>query len=109
MRPGRVSKVGRMPSLGRTVAARLGPVGVWNFALETLVAAREADVAQEIEAMGFPALWIPESIGSKEAMSHAALLLQASSSMVVATGIASIWARDPVAMASGARTLEDAF
>jgi probable F420-dependent oxidoreductase len=98
-----------MQSPGRSLAARLGRVGVWSFALETLPAVREREAAREIEALGYPALWIPESIGSKEAMSHASLLLQATSNIVVATGIASIWARDPVAMASGARTLEDAF
>src|SRR5919197_4608736 len=98
-----------MPAYGRSVAARLGPVGVWSFAMETLPAVREREAAREIEAIGYPALWIPESIGSKEAMSHASLLLQATSDIVVATGISSIWARDPVAMASGARTLEDAF
>ena len=77
--------------------------------METLPAMRAREAAEEIEAIGYPALWIPESIGSKEAMSHASLLLSATSDLVVATGIASIWARDPVAMASGARTLEDAF
>jgi probable F420-dependent oxidoreductase len=98
-----------MASPGRRVAARLGPVGVWSFALETLPAVKEREVAQEIEAMGWPAVWIPESIGSKEAMSHAALLLGATADLVVATGIASIWARDAMAMANGGRTLEDAF
>jgi probable F420-dependent oxidoreductase len=98
-----------MASPGRSVATRLGRVGVWSFALETLPAEQEREAAREIEALGYPALWIPESTGSKEAMSHAGLLLGATSDVIVATGIASIWARDPVAMASGARTLEDAF
>jgi len=53
--------------------------------------------------------WFPESIGSKEAFAHAALLLGASSHLIVATGIANVYARDPMAMANGARTLAEAY
>lgn len=94
---------------GRALAARLGPVGVWTFALDPQPVPRAREVVAELEALGFPALWIPEGRGSKEALSHAALLLEAGRRIVVATGIASIWARDPVAMANGARALEEAF
>jgi probable F420-dependent oxidoreductase len=94
---------------GRELAARLGPVGVWTFALERRPVREEADALAELEALGFPAVWIPEGMGSKEILSHAALLLPATRRVVLATGIASIWARDPVAMATGARTLAEAF
>jgi probable F420-dependent oxidoreductase len=40
---------------------------------------------------------------------HSALLLGWSERIAVATGIANIWARDPVAMANGARTLAESF
>lgn len=91
------------------VRAALGRVGVWSFALERRSVAQEREAVAEIEALGFPALWIPEGLGSKEALSHAALILPAGGRIVVATGIASIWARDPVAMANGGRTLAEAF
>jgi probable F420-dependent oxidoreductase len=94
---------------GRELAARLGPVGVWTFALERRPIQEEREALAELEALGFPAVWIPEGRGSKEILSHAALLLPATRRVVLATGIASIWARDPVAMATGARTLADAF
>jgi probable F420-dependent oxidoreductase len=94
---------------GRDLAARLGSVGVWTFALERRPVADERRAMGELEDMGFPAVWIPEGAGSKEILSHAALLLAASERAVLATGIASIWARDPVAMANGARTLAEAF
>jgi probable F420-dependent oxidoreductase len=42
-------------------------------------------------------------------MAHAAILLAASRRMVIATGIANIYARDPVAMANAARALADAY
>ena len=51
-------------------------------------------------------LWVPEAYG-REAMTGAQLLLDASWKLVVATGIASIYARDAMAAASAARTLAD--
>jgi probable F420-dependent oxidoreductase len=102
-----------MPETGENVRARvrttIGRVGVWSFALERHPIEGERQALEQIEAMGFPVLWLPEGLGSKEALSHAALLLSAGERITVATGIASIWARDPVAMANGARLLEDAF
>src|SRR5712692_2593541 len=93
----------------REAAARLGPIGVWSFELERMTAADEGHIAQEVEALGFKALWIPESLGSKEVFAHAGLLLAATKTLIVASGIANIWARDPVAMANGARALQEAY
>jgi probable F420-dependent oxidoreductase len=89
--------------------AALGAVGVWSFALQTHAAREEQEAVARYEALGYRSTWFPESIASKEAFAHAAVLLQASPRMVVATGIANIYARDPMAMASGARTLAEAF
>jgi probable F420-dependent oxidoreductase len=93
----------------RMTAARLGRIGAWSFGLDGLPVAEAAQVARAVEDLGFGSLWIAEGTASREALSHAAVLLCATSRIVVGTGIASIWARDPVAMASGARTLADAF
>ena len=82
---------------------------MWSFELERMTAADEGRLAQEVEALGFRALWIPESLGSKEVFAHAGLLLAATKTLIVASGIANIWARDPVAMANGARTLQEAY
>ncbi len=87
----------------------LGRVGVWSFALEALTAVEERDVATEIESLGYHAIWIPEAVESREVFSHASWLLASTERVVVATGIASIWARDPVATANGARMLSDAY
>jgi probable F420-dependent oxidoreductase len=62
-----------------------------------------------LEALGYRATWVPESVGSKEAFAHAGILLAGSDRMVVGTGIANIYARDPMAMANGARTLAEAY
>lgn len=92
---------------GRAVAARLGPVGVWSPHLQWQPAAAARDAVSEMESLGFGAVWIGEATG-KEVMTHAALLLGGGERIVVATGIASIWARDPMAMANAGRTLEEA-
>jgi probable F420-dependent oxidoreductase len=93
----------------REAAARLGPIGLWSFDLERLTAADEGRLAQEIEGLGFKTLWIPESLGSKEIFAHASILLAATKTLIVASGIANIWARDAVAMSNGARTLQEAY
>jgi probable F420-dependent oxidoreductase len=94
---------------GRALAARLGPVGIWSFALQRLTAADAGGAMREFEQLGYPAIWIPESVGSKEVFAHAALLLAGSERAIVAPGIASIYARDPMAMAGGAKALAEAY
>src|SRR5207253_2236756 len=98
-----------MTEAAREWADRLGAVGVWTHDVERMSAASARDYVRAIESLGFKTLWIPESLGSKEAFAHASLLLGATKKLVIATGIANIWARDPVAMANGARTLVDAY
>jgi probable F420-dependent oxidoreductase len=93
----------------RRAAARLGRVGAWSFGLDGLPVVDAIEVARAVEDLGFGSLWIAEGTASREALSHAAILLSATSRLVIATGVASIWARDPAAMASGARTLADAY
>ena len=87
----------------------LGRIGAWSFALEAMPAAEERDAAAEVESFGYRAIWIPESIDSREAFAHAGWLLAATERAMVATGIANIWARDPTAMANGWRMLSDAY
>lgn len=94
---------------GRRLAKVLGSVGVWSFALQRMAAAEEIEAAQQFESAGYPATWIPESLGSKEVLVHAGLLLASTRKSVVATGIANIHARDPMAMANGAKALGEAY
>jgi probable F420-dependent oxidoreductase len=94
---------------GRRLAAMLGPAGVWSWALQRLGAGDAGAAARALEAIGYPAVWIPETLANKEVFSHAAILLAATQRVAVASGIASIHARDPMAMANGARTLGEAY
>lgn len=83
-----------------------GTIGIWTTTLESVVPSRIGAVTDGIEASGFSALWAPEAYG-REAMTGAQLLLEASSSLVVGTGIASIYARDAMAAAAASRTLAE--
>ncbi len=94
---------------GRELARRLGRVGVWSFALQRMTAADAGAAMRAFEGLGYPTVWMPESVGSKEAFAHSGLLLSASERAIVAPGIASIYARDPMAMANGARALAEAY
>jgi probable F420-dependent oxidoreductase len=87
----------------------LGRVGAWSFALETRTAAEERDAAAEIESLGYGAIWLPESVDSREVFTHAGWLLCSTRRAVIASGIASIWARDAIATANGWRMLTDAY
>ncbi len=93
----------------RAWAKRLGEVGIWTIDLDRLPAAASRDYVRALESLGFQALWIGEGLGSKEAFANAGVLLAASQRLIIATGIANIWARDAIAMANGARTLVDAY
>ncbi|MBV8982531.1 MAG: TIGR03620 family F420-dependent LLM class oxidoreductase [Acidimicrobiia bacterium] len=86
----------------------LSPVGVWTFHLDLLPVAGAQEMVAEIEDLGYGAVWIPEAMG-RDPMAHAPLLLSGGKRIVVATGIANIWNRSPVAMAAAHRTITSAF
>jgi probable F420-dependent oxidoreductase len=86
----------------------LGPIGIWTAQLDYQPAAKAKEAAAELEQLGFGAIWFPESVG-REAMTNAALLLGATSRIVIATGIANIYARDAVTMAAAQKTLAEAY
>jgi probable F420-dependent oxidoreductase len=89
-------------------AARLGRVGVWTGQLDYSPADVVREAAQEVETSGYRALWTGEAVG-REVLSAAQLLLAATDSLVVATGIANIWARDALATAAGQLALGEAY
>ncbi|MFY9783230.1 MAG: TIGR03620 family F420-dependent LLM class oxidoreductase [Acidimicrobiales bacterium] len=85
-----------------------GTLGLWTMSLDALSPQSSAEAACEIEELGYAALWYPEAWG-REALTNAGLLLSATSSLVVASGIANIWGRDAVAASNGAKTLSAAY
>src|SRR5581483_3814441 len=98
---------GRKKLMSDPPTLSLGALGIGTrFDRQSAVEARQA--AREIEALGFGALWLPEALG-REALSQAALLLGATERMIVAAGIANIYARDAFAAAAGQKTLAEAY
>jgi probable F420-dependent oxidoreductase len=87
---------------------QLGPIGIWTTYLDAVPAARAQEVVAELEELGFGAVWCGEAVG-REALTNAAVLLAGSKRIVVATGIANIYARDPIAMAAAQNTLAEAY
>jgi probable F420-dependent oxidoreductase len=86
----------------------LGRVGIWTGVLDAVPSSEAQRIAVRLEELGFPALWIPETVG-RDPFVTATLLLSATSELKVATGIANIYARDAITMANTQRTLEEAF
>jgi probable F420-dependent oxidoreductase len=85
--------------------ARLTPLGVW-LPTDGLKAEAAAALMQRIEALGFSAAWLPDTIG-RDPFAHIAFLAERARSLVFATGIASIHHRHPGAMRQVASTLAD--
>jgi probable F420-dependent oxidoreductase len=86
----------------------LGPYGLWTFSLDRQPWSRSKELAAEIEAMGWSAIWIPEAT-NRNVFVNATLLLGATERLAVVTGIAPIHNRDAMATVNGQRTLDEAF
>lgn len=83
----------------------IGRVGAWAF-LDAMSAAESAAFARRVEGWGYRALWIPEAVG-REPLVHASYLLARTDTLVMATGIANVWARDAMAMMGAAKTVAE--
>src|SRR5580698_8216191 len=87
---------------------QLSPIGIWTRQLEDQPAAKAQEASRELEELGYGALWFGEALG-REVLANAGMLLAATKRMVIATGIANIYARDSVAMVCGQKTLAEAY
>jgi probable F420-dependent oxidoreductase len=84
---------------------QLGKLGVWA-PMDVLTAADGAEFARRVEAWGYAALWLPESRG-RDVLVHSSWLLANTKTLIVAPGIANIYARDAMGMANGQRALAE--
>jgi probable F420-dependent oxidoreductase len=83
----------------------IGKIGVWFF-LDAMTAAESVEFARNTERLGYGALWIPEAVG-REPFAHSAYLAARTEKVVFATGIANIWARDPITMSAASQTVAE--
>lgn len=86
---------------------KMGRVGAWTGQFAALPHGEVRRAIAHIEQLGMPALWYGEAFG-REVMALGSLLLESSSRLVVASGIANIYGRDATAMVNGARSLAEA-
>jgi probable F420-dependent oxidoreductase len=82
---------------------KLGKLGIW-CSTDALTVSQLTDLAQRTERLGYAALWFPESRGH-ESFSMASFLLSRTESLIIATGIANIYARDATTAKQGQYTL----
>jgi probable F420-dependent oxidoreductase len=75
---------------------RLGPVGLWTGGLDGLPVGEVGRFAAEVERLGAGGLWYGEAYG-RESFAQAGLCLETTSTLVVGSSIASIYARDALA------------
>ena len=73
----------------------LGKIGVWAW-LDHLSANEAAEFAGRVESWGYSALWIPEAVG-RDPFALIGYLAARTERIILATGIANIYARDPMA------------
>jgi probable F420-dependent oxidoreductase len=84
---------------------KLKNLGVWA-GTDGLSAADAAAFARRLEAWGYGALWVSEAVG-REVFSACAWLLANTSDLIIASGIANIYARDSFSAAAAQKGLNE--
>ncbi len=86
----------------------IGRIGIWTGVLDAHPTAVAQDAARTLDELGFTTLWLPEAVG-RDPFVASANLLAATTRLKLATGIANIYARDPMTMAACQKTLAEAY
>jgi probable F420-dependent oxidoreductase len=84
----------------------LGRLGLWSGELRSIDAAQAASVAAEVEALGYGTLWVPGRSGGP-VLDLVGALLDATSRLVVATGILNISMHEPADVRDAWHRLEE--
>ena len=79
------------------------------FAMTDSLTARQlTSLVHKVEELGYSSFWFPEAFG-RDPFALAAHILTVTDQLVVGTGIANVWKREPVTMINAARTLSEMF
>ena len=84
----------------------IGKIGIWFF-LDAMTAAQTVEFVRKTEKLGYGAMWIPEAVG-RDPFAHIGYLAGHTEKIVFATGIANIYARDPLTMSAASKTVAEA-
>jgi probable F420-dependent oxidoreductase len=87
------------------MTTELGRLGVWTW-LDAMRVDEAAAFARKIEDWGYSALWIPEAVG-RDPFTLLGFLAANTEKLVLATGIANIYARDPMTLKAIHKTMAD--
>jgi probable F420-dependent oxidoreductase len=87
------------------MGTEIGHLGVWTW-LDGQSASEAADLAGKLESWGYSALWIPEAVG-RDPFAFLGYLAGQTKTLVLATGIANIYARDPMTMKAIHKTMSE--
>ncbi|HJM22705.1 MAG TPA: LLM class flavin-dependent oxidoreductase, partial [Acidimicrobiales bacterium] len=85
----------------------LGRVGLWTGVLDSMPSSAANELCAEASELGFQTIWIPEAVG-RDPFVTAMRVLENTSSIKIATGIANIYARDAMTTANAQRSIEEA-
>ena len=83
----------------------LGRLGVWTW-LDAYSGREAVEFARKIESLGYSALWVPEAVG-RDPFAFIGYLAAQTERLVLATGIANIYARDAMGMCAIHKTLAE--
>jgi probable F420-dependent oxidoreductase len=84
---------------------KLDKLGIWTI-FDEKTARESTDFAKRCEQLGYSAMWIGEAFG-RDVLAHSGCLLANTSSLIVASGVANIYARDAMAMVAGQMGLNE--
>ena len=86
----------------------IGRIGLWQGVLDQRPSGEVREVVAELEEMGWPTVWIPEAVG-RDPFVSASVMLGATRTLKIATGIVQIHARHPMTTAAAQKTVAEAF
>jgi probable F420-dependent oxidoreductase len=86
----------------------IGPLGVWSVELRNGESGEIRDAAAELDDLGWGALWIP-GLSSADTLDLAEQLLDATTGVVIATGVLSLWRHDAGWLADVHHRLQDMY
>src|SRR5258708_30387312 len=95
-------------TMAAQLRGRLGRLGIFAGPPARL-GIDPAALAGQVEKAGFTSLWVGGGNATPGDLEVLAAMMSSTERLIVATGIANIWAWDPAAIASAAASLESRF